>query len=335
MTPFQYVEAASAEDAIRAVAGAPGATFFAGGTTLVDLMKLAVLTPDTLVDVTRLPLDTIEVDDAGARIGANVRNSDLAWHPAIRGRYPALSEALLAGASTQLRNMATTAGNLLQRTRCAYFRDVRAACNKREPGSGCDALSGYNRGHAVLGTSDKCIATHPSDMGVALAILDATVRTMRPDGSTRAIPFNEFYLLPGQTPERETALERGELITRVDLPALPAARRSHYLKVRDRASYEFALASAAVLLDVRDGVIQMARVALGGVATKPWRSPEAERTLVGQRPSAGVFRAAAEAALAGATPRQYNAFKIELAKRTLVRALGELVARPAPGTPKS
>jgi xanthine dehydrogenase YagS FAD-binding subunit len=335
MKPFSYVEAATAAEAIRTVVSAPGAAFFAGGTTLVDLMKLDVLAPDTLVDITQLPLDTVEVDAAGAHIGANVRNSDLAWHLAIRERYPALSEALLAGASTQLRNMATTAGNLMQRTRCAYFRDTSAACNKRAPGSGCDAMSGYNRGHAVLGTSDKCIATHPSDMGVALTILDATVRTLRPDGSTRAIPFVDFYLLPGQTPERETPLERGELITHVDLPVLPAARRSHYLKVRDRASYEFALASAAVLLDVRDGVIQMARIALGGVATKPWRSPEAERTLQGQQPGAEVFRAAAESALAGATPRQYNAFKIELAKRTLVHALVELVTRPALGGSKA
>ena len=335
MKPFSYVEAATAAEAIRTVVAAPGAAFFAGGTTLVDLMKLDVMVPDTLVDVSRLPLDTVEIDAAGAHIGANVRNSDLAWHPAIRERYPALSEALLAGASTQLRNMATTAGNLMQRTRCTYFRDASAACNKRVPGSGCDAMSGFNRGHAVLGTSDKCIATHPSDMGVALAILDATVRTLRPDGSTRAIPFADFYLLPGQTPERETALEHGELITHVDLPDLPAARRSHYLKVRDRGSYEFALASAAVLLDVRDDVIQMARIALGGVATKPWRSPEAERTLHGRTANAETFRAAAEAAIAGATPRQHNAFKIELAKRTLVHALVELVTRTAPGTSKA
>ena len=334
MKPFSYVEPATAADAIRTVVSAPNAAFYAGGTSLVDLMKLDVLVPSTLVDISRLPLDTVEMDASGAHLGANVRNSDLAWHPAIREQYPALSEALLAGASAQLRNMATMAGNLMQRTRCAYFRDIHAACNKRAPGSGCDAMRGHNRSHAVLGTSDKCIATHPSDMGVALAIFEATVRTLRPDGSTRTIPFPDFYLLPGQTPERESTLEHGELITHVDLPALPAAQRSHYLKVRDRASYEFALASAAVLLDVQGGVIQMARVALGGVATKPWRSPESERTLVGRPANAETFRAAAEVALAGATPQQYNGFKIELAKRTLVRALVELAARPVAGTPK-
>jgi xanthine dehydrogenase YagS FAD-binding subunit len=262
-------------------------------------------------------------------IGANVRNSQLAWHPVIRERYPVLSEAILSGATTQLRNMATTAGNIMQRTRCPYFRCAYARCNKREPGSGCDAIEGVNRGHAILGTSDKCIAMNPSDMCTALAILDAVVRTQRPDGSTRAIPFSEFHLLPGNTPERETVLDHGELITHVDLPELPFARRSHYLKVRDRASYEFALVSAAVALEIDAGAIRTARVSLGGVATKPWRSPEAERMLAGRRPILDSFRAAADAALADAVRQRDNGFKIALAKRTLVHALTEVAARPA------
>ncbi len=282
MHPFSYVSSDSAEAAIRAVAGDPGAAFFAGGTTLIDLMKIEVLTPRGLVDVNRLPFDAIEVNGTCTRIGANVRNSDLAFHPTIRERYPVLPEAILAGASAQLRNMATTAGNLLQRTRCAYFRDVSAACNKRNPGSGCDALTGYNRSHAVLGTSAKCIATNPSDMCVALAILDARVLTKKADGSERAIPFGELHLLPGDTPERETVLEHGELITHVELPDLPIAARSHYLKVRDRSSYEFALASTAVALSIEGGVIREARVAFGGIATKPWRSQEAEAALAGK-----------------------------------------------------
>jgi xanthine dehydrogenase YagS FAD-binding subunit len=329
MNPFRYVDVTSADAAIRTLRGAPGGVFFAGGTTLVDLMKIDVMTPDTLVDVNRLPLDAIEVDERGVHIGANVRNSQLAWHPAVRERYPVLSEAILAGASTQIRNMATTAGNLMQRTRCPYFRDVHAACNKRRPGSGCDAIDGFNRSHAVLGTSDRCIATHPSDMCVALVLLDAVVRTQKPDGSTRSIPFNDFHRLPAGTPERETVLEHGELITHVDLPDLPIGRFSHYVKVRDRASYEFALASAAVALDMDRGTIRTARVALGGVATKPWRSPEAEQALVGQKPTPEIFRAAADAALAGAVPQRHNAFKIELAKRTVVFALKELAIRAA------
>jgi xanthine dehydrogenase YagS FAD-binding subunit len=329
MNPFQYMEETTSETAAHAVSGTPGAVFFAGGTTLVDLMKIDVLTPDTLVDVTRLPLGTIEFDERGVHIGANVRNSELAWHPTIRERYPVLSEAILSGATTQIRNMATTAGNIMQRTRCPYFRDVHAACNKARPGSGCDAIEGFNRGHAILGTSAHCIAMNPSDMCTALAILDAVVRTQRPNGSTRAIPFNEFHLLPGDTPERETVLEHGELITHVDLPDLPLARRSHYLKVRDRASYEFALTSAAVALDLDGGRIRTARVALGGVATKPWRCPEAEQVLEEQPATIDRFRAAAEAALAGAKAQRFNGFKIELAKRTLVRALTTVAARAA------
>lgn len=329
MNPFRYVQETTADAAVRAVSGAPGAVFFAGGTTLIDLMKIDVVRPDTLVDIRRLPLGAIEVDKMGVHIGANVSNSELAWHPVIRERYPVLAEALLAGASQQLRNMATMAGNIMQRTRCPYFRDVHAACNKRQPGSGCAALEGYNRGHAVLGGSERCIATHPSDLCVALAILDAVVRTQKPGGSTRRIPFNDFHLLPGDTPEHETALAHGELITHVDVSDLPLARRSHYLKVRDRTSYEFALASAAVALDIDTGVIRAARVALGGVATKPWRSAEAEQALVGRHPIAEVFHDAATVALAEAVPRRHNAFKIELAKRTLVHALSTVAARAA------
>jgi xanthine dehydrogenase YagS FAD-binding subunit len=327
MMPFRYVESDSEDRAVTEVSTTAGAVFFAGGTTLVDLMKIDVMTPDVLVDINRLPLADIEVDERGVHIGANVSNSQLAWHPVIRERYPVLSEAILSGATTQLRNVATTAGNIMQRTRCAYFRDLHAACNKRLPGSGCDAIDGFNRGHAILGTSSACIATYPSDMSTALAILDALVRTHRPDGTTRTIRFEDLHLLPGDTPHRETVLELGELITHVDLPNLPFTRCSHYLKVRDRASYEFALASAAVALQVNADRIVVARVALGGVATKPWRSPEAEQALIGQRPSRDVLRAAADAALARAVPQRYNAFKIELAKRTLVRALQELLAR--------
>jgi len=319
MDPFRFVAAAD-EHAARAAASA-GARYLAGGTTLVDLMKLHVERPRTVVDINALPLTEIaETPGGGVRVGALVRNSDMAHHPLIRARFPLLSQALLAGASPQIRNMATTGGNLLQRTRCYYFRDTSAACNKREPGSGCSALDGCNRIHAVLGTSDHCIATHPSDMCVALAALDAFVLLSGPGGS-RVVPLVEFHLMPRDHPERETAIEPGELITAVDVPPLGFATRSAYVKVRDRASYAFALASAAVALDLRGGEIREARIALGGVATKPWRAREAERALVGRPPDAASFRAAADAALAGARPRAHNGFKIELAKRTIVRAL--------------
>lgn len=324
---FSYVEGASAESAVRTVSENPQAAFFAGGTTLIDLMKLDVMSPEALVDINRLPFSSIDVAAAGVTIGANVRNSDLAFHRTIRERFPVLSEALLAGASAQLRNMATTGGNIMQRTRCNYFRDIHSNCNKRNPGSGCDALTGIHRGHAILGTSTQCIAVNPSDMCVALIMLDAQVRTQRRDGSERSIPFENFHLLPGDTPDRETVLEHGELITHVYIPDLPMAKRSHYLKVRDRASYEFALASAAVALDLRDETINQARVGLGGIATKPWRSHAAEVALCGKKAVRESFRAAADAALAGAQPRKHNAFKVELAKRTLVFALEELLSR--------
>jgi xanthine dehydrogenase YagS FAD-binding subunit len=323
MRPFDYVRADDAAQAMERVRNEPAARFLAGGTGLLDLMKLEVETPGQLVDVSHLPLTRIEETGTGVRIGAMVRNSDLAHHPLVRERFPVLSEALLSGASPQLRNMATTGGNLMQRTRCYYFRDPSSACNKREPGSGCAALEGYNRIHAVLGTSERCIAAHPSDMCVALAALDAVVRTRGPRGE-RIIPIGVFHVAYGDDPARETLLEHGELITAVEVPNTPFARRSHYLKVRDRASYEFALASAAVALELREGKIRSARVALGGVATKPWRSTAAEQMLVGHPLGESVFRKAAEAALAGAVPRKHNAFKIELARRTLVRALMEV-----------
>jgi len=316
MEAFRYSQAKTVEGAARA-----NGTFLAGGTTLVDLMKLNVLQPTVVVDINGLPLDKIEpAANGGLRIGALVRNSDLAWNATVRDKYPVLSEALLSGASPQLRNMATTGGNLLQKTRCYYYRDTNYACNKREPGSGCSALNGFNRIHAVVGGSKACVAVHPSDMAVAMMALEATVHTHGPKGE-RAVELNDFYLVPGETPQHENVLAPGEIITHVTLPALPAGTRSHYLKLRDRAQYEFALASAAVVVTASGGRIQRARVALGGVGTKPWRSKEAEQALEGQSASADVFKKAADAAMADAKPLQYNGFKIELAKRALVRAL--------------
>jgi xanthine dehydrogenase YagS FAD-binding subunit len=318
MQPFEFITAADERSAIDAAARA---RFLAGGTTLVDLMKLHVERPSAVVDINPLPLAEItERTDGGVRVGAMVRNTDMAEHELIRERYPLLAQAILSGASPQLRNMATTGGNLLQRTRCYYFRDPALPCNKREPGSGCGALDGFNRIHAVLGGSDHCIATHPSDMCVALAALDAVV-LIRGRHGDRTIPFADFHLLPGEHPDREHTLDPDDLIVAVDIPPLPFATRSTYVKVRDRDSYAFALASAAVALDVHDGTIRQARVALGGVATKPWRSHEAEAVLTGQLAHRTTYRAAAEAALRGAVPRRHNAFKIELAVRTLVRAL--------------
>jgi xanthine dehydrogenase YagS FAD-binding subunit len=327
MHAFDFMRPGDAEAAIRAAAQTKTAQqgadvrFLAGGTTLLDLMKLKVETPARLVDINRLPFAKVEATpDGGLRIGATVRNSDLAYHPTVRRDYLVLSEAILAGASAQLRNMATTAGNLLQRTRCMYFRDTAMPCNKREPGTGCPAITGSNRTLAVLGTSESCIATNPSDMNVALAALEATVHVQGTKG-TRAVPIGEFHLLPGQTPERETVLEPGDLITHVTLPPPVAGSKQLYLKLRDRASYEFALASAAVVLTLASGRVTRARVALGGVGTKPWRSPEAEAALVGQPAETASFRRAAEAALRDARPQSENAFKVELAKRCLAHAL--------------
>jgi xanthine dehydrogenase YagS FAD-binding subunit len=314
------------QQAVDAVSANPSATFLAGGTNLIDEMKLNLQTPRQLVDINGLPLVAIEsATDGGLRIGAMVRNSELAWNDDVRRRYPVLSEALLSGASAQLRNMASTGGNLLQHTRCYYFRDLSSPCNMRQPGSGCSAIDGYNRIHAVLGTSDKCIATHPSDMCVALAALDATIHIVGPHGE-RDVPINQFYVPYGDDPAKLNVLNRDELITYIQLPAMPWARRSHYLKLRDRASYEFALASAAVALDLDNRTIRDARIALGGVATKPWRAQEAERRLIGQKASDELFRAAADDALQSAKPQRFNGFKIELAKRTIFKALKDTAA---------
>ena len=331
MRPFDYVQASDLAEATRTVAADRNTRFIAGGTTLVDLMKLNVETPNRLVDINTLArrdksLEEIApLPDGRLRIGALVRNSDAAWSGVVKERYPMLSEALLAGASGQIRNMATVGGNLMQRTRCWYFRDTAMPCNKRQPGSGCSAIEGHNRMHAVLGTSSHCIATSPGDMPVALVALDARVHLRGPAGE-RVVPLVDFHVVPGMHPERETVLRHGEMITAVEIPALPWARRSHYRKVRDRASYAFALASAAVALDLDGNRIRNARVALGGVGTKPWRARFAEAALTGQPATPSTFRAAAEAEMKSAVPQRENAFKIELAKRTLVRALTTVVA---------
>ena len=327
MHTFEFTRPTDVTSAAAAAASAKTAQqgaeirFIAGGTTLIDLMKLNVEQPHTLIDLNRLPLGDVDtLADGGLKIGAMVRNSDLAHHPAVLRDYPVLSQALLSGASAQLRNKATTSGNLLQRTRCMYFRDTAMPCNKREPGSGCGAINGVNRMMAILGTSEHCIATNPSDMNVALTALEATIHIQNVKG-TRAVPINEFYTLPGDTPQRETVLESGDLITHVTLPAPVAGAKSLYLKLRDRASYEFALASAAVIVKTENNRINYVRIALGGVGTKPWRSKEAEQALTGAALSETSFRGAAEAALQGARPQSQNGFKIELAKRCLTHAL--------------
>ncbi|WNC93468.1 xanthine dehydrogenase family protein subunit M [Paraburkholderia sp. FT54] len=328
MESFQLKRASDVRQAIdfaQTSAGNPqnGAStrFLAGGTTLLDLMKLDVERPTQVIDIHRLPLDQIKpIDGGGVTIGATVRNSDLANHPLIKTHYPVLSQALLSGASAQLRNMATTGGNLLQRTRCVYFRDTVMPCNKREPGTGCSAIDGFNRNLAILGTSDHCIATNPSDMSVAMTALEATIHVEGAQGK-RDITIDSFFLLPGATPERETMLNPGELITHVTLPAPAPGSRSVYLKLRDRASYEFALASAAVVMTVASGKIDHVRIALGGVGVKPWRSKEAEAQLLGRAPDATAFRAAAEAALQSARVQSQNGFKVELAKRCIQHAL--------------
>jgi xanthine dehydrogenase YagS FAD-binding subunit len=329
MHPFSYAVAQDTNSAIKAASTQPNSKFLAGGTTLIDLMKLNVERPNTIIDVGNIPLTSITpIPYGGVHIGAMVTNSDCAHSTLIRENYPVLSEAILAGASAQLRNMATTGGNILQRTRCYYFRDASQPCNKRNPGSGCPAIDGINRIHAVLGTSRHCIAANPSDMCVALAALDATV-VISSERAERRVPITEFYFLPGNHPERENVLEPGELITGVDIPALSFARHSHYLKVRDRASYAFALASAAVAMDVQGGVIKDVRIALGGVGTKPWRSKDAETNLIGKVPGRDSFREAAETALKGAKGYSGNSFKIELAKRTVVRALTTIAEMPS------
>lgn len=328
MIPFGYQRAENVDGAVATVSRNPNAVFLGGGTNLVDHLKLGVASPELLVDVTGLPLDRIEpLPDGGVRIGAGVRNSDLAADPTIRSYYPVLSQALLSGASGQLRNLATTGGNLLQRTRCVYFQDVSTPCNKRAPGSGCSAVDGYTRYHAILGASRQCVAVHPSDMAVAMTALDAVALVQGPDGERR-IPLVDFHRLPGDAPQRDTVLTHGELITAVDLPPLPAARRSRYRKVRDRASYAFALVSVAALVDVGgdigDTTVRDARIALGGIAHKPWRATRAEEVLRGAPATEETFRRAAEAELANAQPLPDNAFKVPLARNTLVSVLRDL-----------
>jgi xanthine dehydrogenase YagS FAD-binding subunit len=321
MNSFLYERAANIEDAVRR-AQQPGARFIGGGTNLLDLVKGGVEQPVRLIDVSRLALsDIAELPGGGMRIGALASNSDTANHPLIRQRYPLLSQALLAGASPQLRNMATVGGNLMQRTRCYYFYDTAFdMCNKRVPGSGCAAKDGYNRIHAILGASEQCIAVNPSDMSVALAALDAVVRVRGPKGE-RTIAFADFHRLPGDTPDKDTTLAQGELITAVDLPASSFAGHSYYLKVRDRASYAFALVSVAAALDLRDGVVRNARVAMGGVAHKPWRAVDAENALAGRALNPASVEDAAKLAVRGAKPYRHNAFKVELAQRAVIRAL--------------
>lgn len=314
----------SVDTALHAMGADASAMFLGGGTNLVDLMREDIEHPDTLIDITRLPLGTIEeLPDGGLRIGATVRNSHMAGHLLVRERYPVLSQAVLMGASAQLRNMATTAGNLMQRTRCLYFYDAAARCNKRAPGAGCDAIGGYNRINAILGTSPQCIASHPSDMCVAMAALDAVVKVQGPHGE-RGIAFADFHREPGDTPQRDTNLEHGEIITAVELPAFPAAKRSVYRKVRDRASYAFALVSVAAVLDLEGDTVRDVRIALGGVGTRPWRAKAAEAALKGKPLNEANLRAAAQQELAPAKLYEYNAFKKELAERVIVNLLMNL-----------
>ena len=322
MKPFAFTRASNSQTAIQAVVRDQAAKFIAGGTNLVDLMKEDVEQPNHLVDINRLALTRIEERNGGLRLGALARNSDTANHRLVRERFPLVSQAILSGASAQLRNAATNGGNLMQRTRCYYFYDVAMPCNKRQPGSGCGALEGFNRMHAILGASPQCIAVHPSDMCVALTALDAVVQVEGPQGS-RSIPFAEFHRLPGDTPQLDTNLKHGELITAIDLPAAASAFSAHsyYLKIRDRASYAFALVSIAAALDIQNGTIRQARLALGGVAHKPWRAPEAEAVLNGAPATQETFRRAAAAALAKAQGYKYNSFKVELGRRGIVRAL--------------
>lgn len=331
MINFQYSRAADVGDAVRRIAAEPGAKFIAGGTNLIDLMKEDVERPTRLIDITRLPLKSIEeTAGGGVRIGALVPNSDLAYHPLIAQRYPMLASSILAGASAQLRNMASTGGNLLQRTRCYYFYDTATPCNKREPGSGCSAISGLNRMHAILGTSEACIATHPSDMCVALAALDATVHVTGSSGE-RAIAFADFHRLPGDTPQRDTNLQPDEIVTAVELPGRGFAENYTYLKIRDRLSYAFALVSVAAAFELAGNTIGEARLALGGVAHKPWREPAAEAALRGQAADQATFARAADLLLRDAKGFEHNAFKIDLARRAVVRALTQAAA----GTPQS
>ena len=331
MISFEYLRTGNVADAVRQMAASPTAKFVAGGTNLVDLMKMDVERPARLIDISKLPLDKVEeTAGGGLRIGALVRNSDLAYHPVVERRYPVLSSALLAGASAQLRNMASTGGNLLQRTRCAYFYDIATPCNKREPGSGCSAIGGLNRMNAILGTSEACIAVHPSDMCVALAVLEVTVHVTGPRGE-RTIAFADFHRLPGDTPQRDTSLDADELVTAIELPARGFAANYTYLKIRDRLSYAFALVSVAAGLELEGGNIKEARFALGGVAHKPWRNAQAEAALRGRPAEEATFAQAADLVVREAKGYEHNTFKIELARRAIVRALSQA----ARGTPQS
>jgi len=327
MRPLSFVRVDTVDDAVAAVSATPDSAFLAGGTTEIDLVRLGVARPDLLVDVNDLPLAYLDdLPDGGVRIGATARMTDVARADRIVDRYPGLSQALLLGASEQLRNMASMGGNLCQRTRCAYFRDGHSPCDKRDPGSGCSALDGVNRGHAILGTSGHCIATHPSDLAVALVALDAVVHTMGPDG-TREIPVDDFFLLPGDTPDVENPLVHGELIVAIDVPDVPVARTSRYVKHRDRASYEFALVSVFTALRVDDaGRVAEVRLALGGVGTRPWRARRAEARLLGAPATPEAFASAADDELRDAVTRPQNAFKVPFAKRAIVRALSEVIA---------
>lgn len=331
MKTFEYLMPDSVDTAVEQLGADPDAYLLAGGTNLVDLMKLGVTTPGTLIDVGSLPLDTLEIDGSGdLRIGANVRNSDLAADPVVRDRYPVLSRALLAGASGQLRNMATTAGNLFQRTRCSYFMDTEKTCNKRDPGSGCSAVRGHNRDMAILGASPHCVATHPSDMAVAMAVLEPRLNLVGPAG-TRSIAFDDLYRLPGDHPERDTTLDRDDLVLSLTVPALPAARTSTYRKVRDRASFAFALVSVAAVLEVEDGRVSAVRLALGGVAHKPWRAREAEQQIIGGPATRSAFAAAINAELQAAEPLSDNAFKIPMVEALVTQTLVELAERQESG----
>lgn len=332
MRSFAYSRASDMDSAIADVSADPTSEYLAGGTTEVDMLRIGVVRPRRVVDINDLPIAAIEeLADGGVRLGGLSRMSDVAAHPVVRDRYPMVSESLEKGASAQLRNMASMGGNLMQKVRCSYFRDGDRACNKRERGSGCAAIEGVNRTHAVLGTSDHCIATHPSDVAVALTALDAVIRLRGPEGE-RTVAFDDFFPLPGDTPDLEHPIGHGELITAIDLPALPMARTSHYLKVRDRESYEFALTSAAVALSTEDDTVTDVRIGLGGVATKPWRARRAEQMLLGATAEPAAFARAAAAELADAVPRGMNGFKIELAQRTMVRALTEVASRTRGGT---
>jgi len=321
MRPFKFSSASDARNAVQTISANKDAKFLAGGTNILDLMKEDVERPTALVDISRLNLTQIKSANGGLSLGALAKNTDTANHPLVRQNYPLLSQAILAGASQQIRNMATNGGNLLQRTRCSYFYDVAMPCNKREPGTGCGALEGVNRMHAIFGWSEKCVAVYPSDMSIALIALDAVVKVQGANGQERSIPFADFHRLPGDTPERDTNLNHGELITAIELPKNNFAGKSYYLKVRDRASYAFALVSVAAALEMDGNKIKQARIAMGGVAHKPWRATDAEKMLVGREATEANFKQAAEAEMKGAKPLEHNKFKVELGTRGIVRAL--------------